>query len=88
MEREREERARERASEREIERARKREREMEREEDRGRERFLNLQRTILHSQKQKTIFLKLSKAKDSYFGVSEATLFETVFEVQNNYEKN
>ena len=89
MEREREERARERASEREIERARKREREreMEREEDRGRERFWNLQRIILHSQKQKTIFLKLSKAKDSYFGVSEATLFETVFEAPKNYKK-
>jgi len=67
---------------------------MEREEDRGRERerektlFWNLQKTILHSQKQKTIFLKLSKAKDSYFGVSEATLFETVFEAQKNYKKD
>ena len=60
---------------------------MEREEDRGRERFWNLQRIILHSQKQKSIFLRLSKAKDSYFGVSEATLFETVFEIQNNYKK-
>ena len=39
-------------------------------------------------QKQKTVFLKLSKAKDSYFGVSEATLFETVFEMQNNYKKD
>ena len=94
MEREREERAWERASERERSREREREREMEREEDRGRERerektlFWNLQKTILHSQQQKTIFLKLSKAKDSYFGVSEATLFETVFEAQKNYKKD
>jgi hypothetical protein len=42
----------------------------------------------LHLQKQKTVFLKLTKAKDSYFGVSEATLFETVFEMQNNNKKD
>jgi len=34
------------------------------------------------------LLLRLSKAKDSYFGVSEATLLETVFEMQNNYNNN
>ena len=82
----------ERESEREIERARKRERQREKkiegDRERGKTLFRDLQRTILHLQKQETVFLKLSKAKDSYFGVSEATLFETVFEIQNNYRKD
>ena len=38
--------------------------------------------------KARQLFLRLSKAKDSYFGVSEATLFDTVFETQRNYKKN
>ena len=98
MEREREERARERASERErdresekeIERWREKKIEGERERERKREKilFCNSQRTTFQSQKLKTVFLKLSKAKDSYFGVSEATLFETVFEAPKNYKKD
>ena len=83
----------ERESERERDRESEKERWREKKIERGRERergkmlFWDLQRTIGHSQKQKTVFLKLSKAKDSYFGVSEATLFETVFEAQKNYKK-
>ena len=38
--------------------------------------------------KTNTALLLLSKAKDSYFGFSEATLFETVFETQQNYKKD
>jgi hypothetical protein len=86
-ERERE-RARERDRESEKERERWREKKIEGEREREKTLFWNLQKTILHSQQQKTIFLKLSKAKDSYFGVSEATLFETVFEIQKNYKKD
>ena len=95
MEREREERARERASERERERSREREREreIEREEDRGREsqrkRYFETYKELFCTRKsKKQLFLRLSKAKDSYFGVSEATLFETVFEAKKNYKKD
>ena len=62
-------------SERESERERDRESEKEREMEREEDRGRERERG-------------LSKAKDSYFGVSEATLFETVFEIQNNYKKD
>ena len=37
---------------------------------------------------KKELFLRFSKAKNSYFGVSEAILFETVFETQTTIKKN
>ena len=89
----------ERESERERERERSRERqgerEIEREEDRGRERERERENVILKLTKnyfalakaKDSFLLRLSKAKDSYFGVSKATLFETVFETQKNYKK-
>ena len=92
------ERESEREREREIERARKREREIERErqrereEDRGRER--EREKTLFETYKElfcirkskKQLFLRLAKATDSYFGDTEATLFETVFETQQQVE--
>ena len=84
----------ERARERERDRESEKEREIEREEDRERERERERKRDfetykeLFCIRKSKTqLFLRLAKAKDSYFGVSEATLFETVFETQTNYKK-
>ena len=78
--REREERAREREIEREEDRGRKRERE--------RKRYFETYKELLCIRKSNTqLFLRLAKATDSYFGVSEATLFESVFETQTNYKK-
>ena len=36
---------------------------------------------------KKELFLRFSKAKNSHFGVSEAILFETVFETQKTIKK-
>ena len=79
--------------EREIERARKRERERWREKkiegERERKRYFETYKELFCNRKsKKQLFLRLAKAEDSYFGVSEATLFETVFETQTNYKKD
>ena len=93
MEREREERARERASERERERDRERERETAIEGEHGRERervknrFETKEKICFALKSKKDLFLRFSKAKNSYFGISEAILFETVFETQKTIKK-
>ena len=87
-------------SERESERERERDRESEKERERWREKkiegererenvMLKLTKNYVALAKAKNSFLlRLTKAKESYFGDSEATLFETVFETQKDYKND
>ena len=76
--------------EREIERARRMESEKdaERKKERGRKSVFETQKELFCTRtNKKQLCLRRSKAKDSYFGVSEATLFETVFETEKTIKK-
>ena len=84
----------ERESERERERDRESEKETAIERENGRERerewkiYFETNETLCFIFKSnKELFVRFSKAKYSYLGVSEATLFETMFETQKNYKK-